>query len=913
MATPTTSWQRLQNVYYWLRPCYDLDWDNLQGNHKVAISSYATIIAISSKFVPKPNIIDIYSTSGAKLFSIVYNSTATDYIVDYHFHGENLVVLLNNRYRYYHDFKGNFNEYSFDQLITIDGETDLQLELTDFEARKIVNLENNETEDIFEILSSQIFENYLIIKLFNKFILVNLQVKQNYQLFQKFQKFHCFSAFNSKDNELVLAVSSGSTIISLKVDLIPSSYTYIDHCLTDGPFTLISPSYNGLIALFNKLLNTIYVIDSDFSKVYLQYKTDFAPYQMEWCGIDAIVLTFRDELRLIGPAQNSISFFYDIEEEDLDLDYLLTSTSNLSSTIPLIKSQFDGLKVMTNKNLQFLSLVPQHFVDIYQIGSNHPSKTLLDCVEKQAQHASKADTLLSQLKKDNTLESAIENCLSVAIEEFSISWQKKVLKSISFGKAYCKNGYNSDEYLRTINHLKVLNQLRSSEIGLFLTYKEIERLKHTDLVEMLLRRDQFLLALKVIELLNIPDLKDDVYAYWCCSKIKKELSMSDSDLFALISKKLVSASNTKRNYISVENIVDIANEEGRINLCKMLINLEPSLDKKINQLIKFDEMEFALITAFRSCDNELAKVVLLRLQDTLSISQFFKILSQNERKGLIQDTSAEQIKSLGIDVVTEVLPVSGDLLSHFWLHNIGKYNSKLLEGYYKQEDMRQELSMSRLKFFIKDPENSKRDTYYEDYKSKLNKASSRHNDRNKVKVFQRGVDLLELQKKLGETFQVSFYEDKSLAQVLLRLIKIHQTKHAQKVAKDYNIHPEKLWYLVLNTYSSVKEFDRLYQFIFKSSESAAQGSTKTPIGFLPIINAAFKYGAPPDHISDYIKNYAGTYEEKIGFYSKNNDVKSAIHEAYLNKDIARLKEYLEVADSTDIQSLIKGYIAKLGY
>lgn len=923
---PTLDWQKLQDVFYCLRPCYDkLNWsiDNLQGNYRVALSQYASLIAIASKFVPHPNIIEVYTTSGNKVYSIVYNSTPSDHIIDYQFHGENLVVVLNNdRFRYYSDFKGNFQEYSYmNDLISIDNledtqEKDLQAELAEYESKHIVNLENNEIEEIIEILSVEIWENYMILRLANKFIIVDLVERKNYQFYYKIPNIHSFTIFEQND-KITLAICSDNTIISIKVDMNLLSYEKVDNELTDGPFNYISASPNNLlIALFNKTSSAIYVIDSNFQQIYLQYDTSDSavPYQMEWCGVDAIVLSLRDELRLIGPSQQSISFFYDVVDEDFNLDLMLNNSANLTFTIPILKTQADGLKVITNNKLEFLSLVSPEFRNLYLIGSDHPSRTLLECIDKQAQHASKADTSLSLLKKDGTLEVAMENCLAVAIQEFNQYWQKKILLALSFGKAYCDNGYNADEYLRTINYLKVLNQLRAPEIGLFVTYKEIKQFEGAELIEMLLKRDQYLLALKVIELLNINKFKDMVYIYWCCYKIKKELSMSDVDLLAVVAKKLISSTDSKQNYITVDNIVDTAHEEGRINLCKLLINLEPSFSRKINQLLRFEEVEFALITAFRSCDIDLAMVVLLFLQETLSISQFFKILSQNERKGLVMDTSVEEMKKLDLDIVSEVLPVSGNLISHFWIHNIGRYDTKLLDSYYRQEDKKQELSMLKLKGFIKDSSNSKKDTYYEDYKLKLNKMITRSSDRRATKAYQRELDTLELQKKLGEMFQVSFYEDRSLMQILFRLITMHQTKYAAKVVKDFHIQPEKYWYMVLTTYCDTKDFNRLHQFIFKSSDAASLGNTKTPIGFLPIINAAFKHGAPAEHISDYIKNYStGTYVERIGLYLKNNDLKSAATEAYLNKDITRLRQYATSTDGTELQSLIKGYITKLGY
>ena len=110
-----------------------------------------------------------------------------------------------------------------------------------------------------------------------------------------------------------------------------------------------------------------------------------------------------------------------------------------------------------------------------------------------------------------------------------------MLKAVSFGKAYYDDYYNADEYLKTLNYLKVLNQLGSPELGIFLTYNELLSIGWEELIQMLLRRDLHFLALKVIDLLDLQNLKELVYIHWCCYKIRKEMNMSDMELFEIIS------------------------------------------------------------------------------------------------------------------------------------------------------------------------------------------------------------------------------------------------------------------------------------------------------------------------------------------------------------------------------------------
>lgn len=70
-SNPSFNWLKLQNVYYNIRTCYDeMDWsiDNLYSNYLVSLSPNTTLIAIASKSAPHPNLIEIYSNSGHKLW-----------------------------------------------------------------------------------------------------------------------------------------------------------------------------------------------------------------------------------------------------------------------------------------------------------------------------------------------------------------------------------------------------------------------------------------------------------------------------------------------------------------------------------------------------------------------------------------------------------------------------------------------------------------------------------------------------------------------------------------------------------------------------------------------------------------------------------------------------------------------------
>lgn len=936
LSNPSLSWQKIQDVYYSIRHCYDLQWpvENLNSNYRVAISTNTTLIALASKFVPHPNVIDIYSIAGAKMWSLVYNSTPQDHIVDFCFHNENLcVVLSNRRFRLYTDFQGTFNEYPYaEKASRLDNVSDIN---DDGDKYVITNLENNETEQPFHVLETKTWGQFLMLRFHNRITLTSLDTFQNYEVpFGRLDsaKIHCVSLLSVDDGSLLFLLSYAQTVHLVNVDLLERSVEFIDEVLTDGPFSHMSVSANGaLVALFNSESSRIFVIRKEFDRILLEYDTSnesSVPYMVEWAGNDAIILSLRDEIKLIGPRQRSISFFYDIiEQDDFDIGVILNESveNDLSFTIPIIKSEKDGLKIITSKKVEFLSRVPEASMNLHLLGSSHPSLILLDCVDKLSLQSSKADTNISLLISEGSLRTAMKGCLEAALEEFSPLWQKKILKAVSFGKIYEKN-YDAAEYLKVLNTIKVLNQIRSPDIGIFLTYKEIVEIGWIAVIEMLLKRSQHLLALRVIDLLDMPKETSLVYAHWCCSKIRKELNMSDVELFKIISERLLSALKTpstlaKRNYISVSQISDVAFQEGRVDLCKLLINLEPSILKKVNQFLKIEEAELALTKSFQTSDYDLCRLILLHLKDKLSPAQLFRILDQNEQKGLIKDSSIDKISTeeeMQL-YLHENLFISGDLIGNFWEQNIAKNDLKLLDSYYKHENKNTERATMKLKEILNLPPleevngdgDGVYDNYYQSCKTKIQGLSG---NRKLSKLLQQELEVLDLKRRLSETFQQSFFNEKSLAGIVERLVKIHQLKPALKIVKDFKIGQDKFWNIVLDTYCRSQDFDRLNRFILASNPNL--NTWRSPIGFESIAETCMAYGYPQDQVSIYISHCTdATYTRRVELYLQNDDIIQAAEEALRNKDGVLLQSIYRRAQGRDenIVGTIKNYLTRLGF
>lgn len=80
-----------------------------------------------------------------------------------------------------------------------------------------------------------------------------------------------------------------------------------------GPFTHISVSPNGkFVALYTET-GKAYVITSDFQNRLSEHdsKSRTPPKDVQWCGNDAVVIAWEDEVHIIGPNNAAAKYFYD--------------------------------------------------------------------------------------------------------------------------------------------------------------------------------------------------------------------------------------------------------------------------------------------------------------------------------------------------------------------------------------------------------------------------------------------------------------------------------------------------------------------------------------------------------------------------------------------------------------------------
>lgn len=183
-----------------------------------------------------------------------------------------------------------------------------------------------------------------------------------------------------------------------------------DRFLDIGPFTQISVSPNGRYAALYTATGTAHVITSDFQTRLSEHdsKSKIPPKCSEWCGNDAVVVAWEDEVHIIGPGGAAAEFFYDGRVHVVPgkkytlaivgLEELLTGDTDI-----------DGVRVISNNVCDFIQKVPDVTEKVFHFGTDSPASILLDAVEQLELQSPKADDEIQLIRP--SLAEAVDTCV----------------------------------------------------------------------------------------------------------------------------------------------------------------------------------------------------------------------------------------------------------------------------------------------------------------------------------------------------------------------------------------------------------------------------------------------------------------------------------------------------------------------
>jgi len=415
--------------------------------------------------------------------------------------------------------------------------------------------------------------------------------------------------------------------------------------------------------------------------------------------------------------------------------------------------------------------------------------------------------------------------------------QKSLLRAASFGKCFLDR-FPPDSFVRMCQDLRVLNAIRDYHIGIPLTYSQYKQLTIQVLLDRLVLRRLYPLAIQICEYLRLPEVQgvSRILAHWACYKVQQK-DVSDEDVARAINQKLGDTPG-----VSYSDIAARAYGCGRTELAIKLLEYEPRSGEQVPLLLKMKRSKLALSKAIESGDTDLVFTVLLHLKNELNRGDFFMTLRNQ--------------------------PMALSLYRQFCKHQ----ELETLKDLYNQDDNHQELGSFHIRASYAAEERiegrvaalqTAADAFY---KAKNEFAAKATEDQ---------MRLLRLQRRLEDELG-SHFVDLSLHDTVTTLVLGGHSKRAEQLARDFRIPDKRLWWLKLTALADLEDWEELEKF---------SKSKKSPIGYLPFVEICMK-----QHNKYEAKKYASRVgpEQKVKALLLVGDVAQAADVAIEHRNEAEL-------------------------
>ncbi|XP_073503935.1 vacuolar protein sorting-associated protein 16 homolog isoform X3 [Phyllobates terribilis] len=333
------------------------------------------------------------------------------------------------------------------------------------------------------------------------------------------------------------------------------------------------------------------------------------PKQMSWCIRPrskqvAVVVLWHKMLLVAGRAEENILFPLDEET--------------------FIVSELDGVRLISHSTHEFLHEIPKATEEIFKIASMAPGALLMEAQKEYEKESQKADDYLREIKDQNLLPVAVAKCVEAAGYEHSTEMQKSLLRAASFGKCFL-DSYSPSDFVTMCHDLRVLNAINDYQIGIPLTIVQYKQLTVPVLLDRLVLRRLYPLAVKICEHLKIPEFQgvSRILAHWACYKVQQK-EKSDEEVAQAINQKLGDTAG-----ISYSEIASKACDCGRTELAIKLLEYEPKSEDQVPLLLKMKRSNLALGKAIESGDTDLVYTVVSYMKHEFNRGDFFMTLQNH--------------------------------------------------------------------------------------------------------------------------------------------------------------------------------------------------------------------------------------------------------------------------------------------
>ncbi|XP_053409060.1 vacuolar protein sorting-associated protein 16 homolog [Mercenaria mercenaria] len=637
-------------------------------------------------------------------------------------------------------------------------------------------------------------------------------------------------ALVAKQNELYL-VDHGGQYQQQTIDVSVPAEAIMDMAISFN---------NKYLALFTES-GIVWIGSADLKKKYCEFNTKShqRPSQFIWSGPGAVVALWEKLMLVIGPDKDYISFQND-------------------SAVSLVEEE-DGVRIVGRDNVEFFRKVPLVTEQIFKIASMEPGAMLFEASREFERESQRADEYIRTIK-DN-LDVAVSQCIQAAGHEIEPSKQRALLKAASFGKCFLTD-YNPEPFFNMCQMLRILNQVRNPSIGIPLTYSQLEHLTMPVLIDRLVLRKYFYLAIRICQYLKLPESEgaSRILAHWACYKVLQKTEDDEQVAYAIRDK----MGDTPG--VSYSDIASKALECGRTDLAIRLLDYEPKAARQVPLLLQMKKEQIALSKAIDSGDTDLIYFVLMRLKDTMPQGEFFMAIRN--------------------------IPVALSL----FLQYCRQQNPELMEQLFYQEDNFQDEATCQVQKSFKQERLEDRLQVLNNAKESYTKARNEF----AAKQVDDEIKLLKYQRRLEEELHRP-YMDLSLHQTVHKLIVDNSNKMAEQLRKEFKIPEKRYWWLRIDALAEAGEWMELDKF----------SKTKKPqLGMEAFVEVCLKYGNKREAMK-YIPRVVP--DKKVQCLIKMGDLRLAAEAAFENRnedDLNRVLRKCTLADRA-VEDQIKGYKQQL--
>ena len=386
-------------------------------------------------------------------------------------------------------------------------------------------------------------------------------------------------------------------------------------------------------------------------------------------------------------------------------------------------SEIDGLRIITNSSIFFISKVSKELYETCFPFSSSSSRKLLNAYKSSCEKNPDCDMIIRQIANDlpkaiKTLEISAANLFWLEKNQSKNNKNKQIqiylLKAAQFGKCFVQQGeFNFDRFVDSCKNIRIINNLRNfdKEKTRFITFNEIKKMKYYDLIKKLLRNECYFLADEISKFLDLETKQ--IYEKWAIAQVKKmPLNFTNADelkTYEKIQKKLKNIENISYIKLAKKSFKYNRNEIGM----KFLEN-EKSLLTKIPQYIELKKWVEALELAFNTNDSNVILTVIDKMFKIEEFNNFINITNKFPKinKDVIYYLKRENRKN---DLET-YLKNKGNYEELFFFYlekffEINNFNERIecvkkLKEFHKKIDSNSNINLKFYNNFINDLENS---------------------------------------------------------------------------------------------------------------------------------------------------------------------------------------------------------------